>query len=654
MIDVTQEQLDAFLSSEQKELILEFEDGTSIDNNSIRIESMSLDQTLCDEEVLTFGKCTSNSFMVDVKASAIRYKGKKFTAKLRCAGQELQLGIFKVDSDNIIDDGIYRNLICYDEMFLLSDVDVTNWYNSLSFPIKMKSFRTSLINYLGLTQKEQTLCNDDMSINKTVNVVQLSAISVFEYICEINACFGKIDNEGKFKYVELDDVRETLYPSEELFPSEDLFPRTDASDTIYTKEYSPSALTYEEYLCQKISQVKIRETIDDLGTVVGEEGNLYTIEGNILCYGMSETEKQTVARNFLNMAEMVWYQPFNLTDCKGRPWLDVGDFVKVIGNRGVIRSVILHRTISGITNLRDNFSSQGLELYPLNNTSIQNQLESIRGASIEIKKEVDELTIEVKEKVGNEELSSAIQQSSESIMLEVNKKVGEDEVISTINISPERIYLRGNRLVIESTNFSLDKWGDVKVSGDIDAKNLLFHGSVYMVYGENDSESDKFPVISTYGVDTAAGTLYCNLSIGSDSFQTIGDGVKLTDTVEVLGDLQVDGKMYEKNNPYKSIGNNWYIRKLSENIYEYIYQGTIGDGTFSEYGNMYFRKVSVSIPSGHFIKNIKTYSANLFNSTGLFGASMCSFSSTNLDFYIYSAEPDSANPALNISMIVER
>ena len=38
--------------------------------------------------------------------------------------------------------------------------------------------------------------------------------------------------------------------------------------------------------------------------------------------------------------------------------------------------------------------------------------------------------------------------------------------------------------------------------------------------------------------------------------------------------------MYEKNNPYESIGNNWYARKLSENIYEYIYQGTIGDGAF--------------------------------------------------------------------------
>lgn len=66
------------------------------------------------------------------------------------------------------------------------------------------------------------------------------------------------------------------------------------------------------------------------------------------------------------------------------------------------------------------------------------------------------------------EMHSAIDMKSDSIMLEVRKKVGEDEVVSAINVSSEEIELKGNRVIIESDNFKLSKEGNIEMlSGEI-------------------------------------------------------------------------------------------------------------------------------------------------------------------------------------------
>ncbi len=57
--------------------------------------------------------------------------------------------------------------------------------------------------------------------------------------------------------------------------------------------------------------------------------------------------------------------------------------------------------------------------------------------------------------------------TADSIQQSVSKKVGEDELISKINMSSEAIKLSSNRLIVDSNNFSLDKNGNVALSGDI-------------------------------------------------------------------------------------------------------------------------------------------------------------------------------------------
>jgi hypothetical protein len=105
------------------------------------------------------------------------------------------------------------------------------------------------------------------------------------------------------------------------------------------------------------------------------------------------------------------------------------------------------------------------------------------------------------------ELNSAITQSAEEIELQVSKKVGDDEIISKINQSAERIGIDADKIslkgkeidltsddiTINSTNFQVDKNGNLKAnngtftngvfSGEINASSGVFNGTVNAASG---------------------------------------------------------------------------------------------------------------------------------------------------------------------------
>ena len=160
-----------------KTLILEFDDDpqTIISNDKIIQESMTLEESLCGDMNLVYGHCESSCFKVRVVNNG-SLKGKTFTAKLQFASRghlidsdgnnivdddsnyisyynsnntsEIVIGKYKVFSDKPTTDRVYRDLVCYDVMHDIIDVDVADWYSALTFPITLKNFRDSLFTYL--------------------------------------------------------------------------------------------------------------------------------------------------------------------------------------------------------------------------------------------------------------------------------------------------------------------------------------------------------------------------------------------------------------------------------------------------------------------------------------------------------------------------
>lgn len=486
MIYVSSEFKEAFLSAEQKNLVLTFDDGTVIDNEDIALESMELEQTLCDNDELRFGKVASACFKIKIKASIKRYKNLWFNATIGIGEHEIQLGRFKVYADNMTSDRLYRDIVAYDALFWAINTDVTEWHNELTFPITQKAFRDSLFTYLGIEQEVVQLPNDSITFIKTIDAEILTGLDALQKLCEINATWGTINNVGKFKYVRMrTHEHDALYPSDNLYPSDTLYPNDIYDDRLSKGNYYQGTLKYEEYDTQPITKVTIREDADDIGYSYGTDGNVYVIEDNFLLYGASDNTLETVAKNFYDYAQYIAYTPSQFKT-KGVPWREVGDLLRVVADKHMLVIPILNRRLSGITALNDTYIAKGKEKYSEVISTPTEKLKQLKSRTNKLTRTLDETkselktfetvvdksfkevsstitqtansiksevkeTYETKTDAANsyKELSSSITQTAEEISSEVRKKVGNDEIISKINQSAEQVAISAEKIKLE-------------------------------------------------------------------------------------------------------------------------------------------------------------------------------------------------------------
>ena len=429
MIDVSKELKEAFLSAEQKNLVLTFDDGTVVDNEDIALESMELEQTLCDSDELKFGKVSSACFKTKIAVSTKTYKNLWFHASIGVGEYEIQLGRFKVYTDNMTSDRMYREIVAYDSLFWAINTDVTEWYNGLAFPVSQKAFRDSLFAHLGIEQDEVELSNDSIMFNRTMNAENLTGLTVLQKLCEINAAWGVINNAGKFKYVHTrTHGQDALYPSDDLYPSDALFPNDIYDDSLSKSDYYQGSLTYEEFDVQAISKVTIREDSEDGGYSYGVDGNTYVIEDNFLLYGATDSVLQTVAENFYDYASFMSYTPSQLK-CKGAPWREVGDLLRVIADKRTLTVPILNRQLSGITALNDTYTAKGTETYGEVKNSPSEQLKQLQSRTNKLTRTLDETRLEISKVETNlednysttTEMNSAISQTAESVTSTVSE-----------------------------------------------------------------------------------------------------------------------------------------------------------------------------------------------------------------------------------------
>ena len=487
MIDVSEEIKDLYrCAANSKSLNINFAGmNLSIGNEKIFYESMGITESICENEELTFGDCNAAEFKITVADIPQDLNGETFTVTQILDNNPdmvMPLGTYTVKSCKRQSDRRFKDIIAYDDMVKL-DRDVTAWYNSRPWPVKLKSLRESLLVYCGIAYEPQDLPNDDVLINKTIRPSSMNGRDVMKRICELNGGFGHITRQNKFKVITLAGLG--LYPSETLYPSEDLFPAEsgeiiDGSSSGAT--YRPES-TYEDYICRAIDQLRIRTGEDDTGVVVnnGTAGtNEYIVQGNFLISDKSTAELTQIAEALFLVIKNKYYRPHNMV-ITGLPYLEVGDSILINTRDDVIESFIFSRTLTGIQALKDSLSATGYEyrqnkvgldvqISQLEQTTsvIQEDIEEIEEFNgetlVSLKKLEDGIAAEVSRATEAEgQLSAQINITAE----EVSSKVTKGDVVSEINQSAEAIVLMANRLIVKSNDFSLDGDGNAEFSGVI-------------------------------------------------------------------------------------------------------------------------------------------------------------------------------------------
>lgn len=427
--------------SVDKQLIITYSgSGTTLTNAEFQSETMTVTEAICDEQELRFGCCNASSFEIKVLDTAENFKGKKMRVSILLAGQDeaYQLGEYKVYSDKPTADRLYKDIVAYDAMYEILNAEVSGWYNSLTFPMTLRQFRDSFCSYVGVEQEEITLINDAMMVEKTIDPGELPGKTVIESICEINGRFGHIGRNGKLRYVVLEQMIEGLYPADDLYPSDDLYPADPMGTTEVFRSHYISC-QYEDFICQHIDKLQIRQEENDIGAISGTGDNCYIIEDNFLVYGKSAADLQTIADNVLSVIGAVWYRPAQV-EARGNPCLEVGDGILLYTTRETIYTYILQRTLKGIQALRDSYTAEGEEYRTGQVNGLQKQIIQLKGKSNVLTRTVEETRLELRDVDQN--LSAQISINAQQILTKVSK----DNIVSEINQTAESIKIKAERI----------------------------------------------------------------------------------------------------------------------------------------------------------------------------------------------------------------
>lgn len=495
-----------------------------IENDKIVSESLTITESLSTAEDIVFGSCESSKCEITVADINEDLTNREFVLTVEIGGYEMMLGMYTVQSFVRQSDRRKRKITAYDRMNRFN-VDVADWYNNLPFPTTLKTFRDSLCDYIGVPQNPQTLIFDTLQITKTIEPEEISGADVLSAICEINGCFGHVDNTGNLKYIYLQQTG--LYPSESLYPEETLYPSEYGGDG-QPMEYIPvykHPIQYEDYLVEGIDGVNIRQEEGDVGASAGEGSNPYVIEGNFLVYGKSAADLLNIAQSLLPYIYGRTYRPATI-DCNCRPWVEVGDAVIAPTKDDVVETFVMNRTITGCQNMRDKYEATGNPIREEQFT-INKQIIQLEGKTTIIEKDVEGVKVTVSDlkeyteaqfeitsnritaevtarEEGDAELSgritveanritaevtraqeaeAALDIRADSIELSVSQKVSTGEVTQHLNseltITGNSINLTTGHFTIDADNLTVDAQGNATFSGNITGATGIFTGGVH-------------------------------------------------------------------------------------------------------------------------------------------------------------------------------
>jgi len=517
----------------------------TITNAELEAEKFELVQSLCSSDQIRFGSCESGYVKFTMHENVPTVKGKTLKAYIIPGGDAskmLQLGIFKVDTDELSSDRTKRVVTAYDAMYDILNADVAAWYNT-ELPTSSSSktlaqFREDFLDHFNLTAEAITLPNDTITIKRTINPESLSGADVIKAICEINGCFGTITNEGEFRFVVLSaDIDAGLFPSDTLYPADDLYPGDVNHDTDNINKAHYISADFEDYNSESITQLTIRADDSDVGATVGTAGNHYIITGNFLVFGYGAADLTSAATNALTNMTGRYYRPCRV-NAIGNPLHEAGDPIRIETTYRGIVTYILERKYTGIHAMRDVYTAKGQKKCSGELNSVASQFKQLVNKTASLKVDVDGVQAYVEEQLDDTIQGSYAYMTEQEIGLKVSKSniVGDlnDNIGSGITIGVNSIAIESSgTFTVDATNFTLSSNGTVSMNGaTISEGSLTISNQLAIGYEE---------------VSIANGVLTASTTVTGATATLRGDSLNVSDNFSRSTTVGVNGVSTSEN-----------------------------------------------------------------------------------------------------------
>lgn len=373
MLKITEEQKSPFYQSGYfKNYKFAFRDvGLTIDNETLHQESVTIKESICDDEDLQLGGCVASSCEFEVSEILdTDIAGLKFTATIEARDasdniiSSVPMGVYRVFSAKLVNDTDYKKVVAYDALYD-AGVDVSNWYNNL-FPVlatqrvyvtgaledvwkhgeySIDSSGNAEPSKLGVSADEnQGMTYLDTSTGKLYQSISVNTgqeEEVYQWT-EVYQCEKNYRDEEIYKKVTVKEMRESLlkhlgilYEVQDL-PNDTML----VEKTVEPSEGSLTGTSILKYLCEvnggfgRINRTGKFEVLilGSMGLYPEEtlypEEDLYPMSGseNYEYFGMSDEEERPEFKN-TTYEEYIVYSPTCIT-IKG----DSDDYGTTVGD----------------------------------------------------------------------------------------------------------------------------------------------------------------------------------------------------------------------------------------------------------------------------------------------------------------------------------
>ena len=215
---------------------------------------------------------------------------------------------------------------------------------------------------------------------------------------------------------------------------------------------------------ETISRITVKRDDQEKYTYGDDTGRELVIEGSQY---ETPTLHETVCNDLKSLIGLV-YDPYTMTGACYDPCAELGDWV-IAGDR--VRGVLCAQTVKFGIDFRADVSApaqdEAEDEFPSELQRLRQDAETMKAfaeqASSSIIQTKNRISLEVTRATEEEgRLEGRIDVNADQILLRVKK----GEVSSEISVESGEVRITGNRHVVQSTNFYLDRQGNVDITGD--------------------------------------------------------------------------------------------------------------------------------------------------------------------------------------------